>query len=167
MNGWNRNPSALRRAFTLVEVMIVILIVLALGGLVAYNLLGKKEEAEDKLVQIDINTLKRALKDYRIAHGRYPTDEEGVAVLWNKEATQDEEVLKKWTKLLEEPMPKDKYGNEWGYRQKTEHSEDDTFDLWSIGRDKMEGTDDDVTSWKKDAEGEPGSTTEGGGKTGG
>ncbi|MDX2132582.1 MAG: type II secretion system major pseudopilin GspG [Planctomycetota bacterium] len=142
----------MRRAFTLIEVMIVILIVLALGGLVAYNLLGKKEEADDKLVEIDMNTLKRALKDFRFTHNRYPTDDEGLAVLWNKEATSDEEVVKKWTKLLEEPMPTDRYGNQWGYRQQSEHSEESIYDIWSYGRDKLEGTDDDIVSWKKEGE---------------
>ncbi|GJQ30301.1 MAG: type II secretion system protein GspG [Phycisphaerae bacterium] len=143
---------AWRRAFTLIEVMIVIVIVLALGGLVAYNLLNKKEQADDKMVQIQMNTIGQALKDFRFTHNRYPTDEEGIAVLWNKDATSDEDVLKKWTKLLEKPVPEDLYGNQWGYRQKSEHSEEDTYDLWSYGRDKQEGTEDDIVSWEKDAE---------------
>lgn len=132
--------------------MIVILIVLALGGLVAYNLMGTKEKADDDLVKIDMNTLKQALKQFRFAHNRYPTDEEGLRVLWDKEAAVDEEVQKKWTKLTEAPMPRDRYGNEWGYRQKSDHTEEDTYDLWSYGRDKTEGTDDDIVSWDKDAE---------------
>ncbi|CAG0950804.1 Type II secretion system protein G [Phycisphaerales bacterium] len=146
-----RNRGA--RGFTLIEVMIVILIVLALGGLVAYNLLGTKEKADDDLVKIDMNTLKQALKNFRFTHNRYPTDEEGLRVLWDKEAAIDEDVQKKWTKLTEAPMAKDRYGNEWGYRQKSEHTEDeDAYDLWSYGRDKTEGTDDDIVSWDKDAE---------------
>lgn len=146
-----------RRGFTLIEVMIVIVIVLALGGLVAYNLMGTKEKAEDDLVRIDMNTMKQALKQFRFTHNRYPTDEEGLKILWDKTAMQDEEEVKKWTKLLEAPMPKDKYGSEWGYRQKSEHGDEDTFDLWSVGRDKNEGTDDDVVSWDKNAEGSGGS----------
>lgn len=148
-----------RRGFTLIEVMIVIVIVLALGSLVAYNLLGTKEKAEDDLVRIDMNTMKQALKNFRFAHNRYPTDDEGLKVLWDKTAMTDEEESKKWTKLLEEPMPKDKYGNEWGYRQKSEHAAegDDTYDLWSYGRDKLEGTADDIVSWKADEAADGGS----------
>jgi len=141
-----------RAGFTLIEVMIVIMIVLALGGLVAYNLMGTKEQAKDDLVRIDMNTLKQALKQYRFTHDRYPTDEEGLKALWDKTAISDENESKKWTKLLEAPMPTDRYGNEWGYRQKSEHGDEDVYDLWSFGRDKTEGTDDDIVSWNKDAE---------------
>ena len=152
------------RGFTLIEVMIVIVIVLALGSLVAYNLLGTKEKAEDDLVRIDMNTVKQALKQFRFQHNRYPTDDEALKVLWDKTAMTDEDEAKKWTKLLEEPMPKDRYGNEWGYRQKSEHAAegaDDTYDLWSYGRDKLEGTADDIVSWTADDK-DAGASTGGG-----
>ena len=168
--------SAVARGFTLIEVMIVILIVLALGGMVAYNLLGTKEDAENKLAKIDMNTIEQALKKFRFDHGRYPTDDEGLEALWNKEKIQDEEEQKKWTKLLEQAMPNDRFGNPWGYRQVSEHGEDDKYDIWSIGRDKQEGTADDIHSWKDDETGGSGkggsskgsgSGGSGNGKTGG
>ena len=49
-------------------------------------------------------------------------------------------------------MPKDRFGHDWGYRQKSEHGNEDTYDLWSIGRDGIEGNEDDVVSWDKDAD---------------
>ena len=156
----DRSKTLARSGFTLIEVMIVILIVLALGGLVAYNLLGTKEDAENKLCKIDMNTIEQSLKQYRFDHGRYPTDEEGLEVLWNKEKLQDEEEAKKWRKLLEQPMPRDRFGNEWGYRQVSEHGEEDKYDLWSYGRDKQEGTADDINSWKTE-DGASGSNSSG------
>ncbi len=156
-----RSRLSIGRGFTLIEVMIVILIVLALGGLVAYNLLGTKEDAESKLAKIDMNTLGQALKQFRFDHGRYPTDDEGLEVLWNKEKMQDEEEAKKWRKLLEKPMEKDRFGNVWGYRQKSEHGDEDTYDLWSYGRDKQEGTADDIVSWDAEAEAAGGGATKG------
>lgn len=156
------------RGFTLIEVMIVIFIVLAIGGLVAYNLMGTRDKAEADLAKVDMNNLKQALKMFRFEHGRYPTDEEGLAVLWSKEAMTDEEQLKKWSKRMDAPMPKDRFGNEWGYRQVSEHGDETTYDLWSYGPDKIEGTDDDIVSWDKDAEGTgPGDAPTGDGKTGG
>ncbi len=166
---YSRRFVSIRRGFTLIEVMIVIVIVLALGSLVAYNLLGTKERAEDDLVKIDMNTLKQALKNFRFAHNRYPTDEEGLKALWDKTAIQDEEEAKKWTKLLEEPMLKDRYGNEWGYRQKSEHGDETAYDLWSYGRDKLENTNDDLVSWTaEDKDGaSTGSTSPAGGGSSG
>jgi len=155
--------------FTLIEVMIVILIVLALGGLVAYNLLDKKEQAEADIAKIDMNTLKSALRQFRFEQNRYPTDEEGLRVLWEKDAMTDEEGLKKWTKLLEKPLPKDRFGNEWGYRQVSEHGDEETYDLWSYGPDRQENTADDIVSWDVTEDGEPvdtdtsGSSPSGGG----
>ncbi len=152
---WNiRQTSRVRaaRGFTLIEVMIVILIVLALGGLVAYNLLGTKEDAENKLAKIDMQTIQAALKQFRFEHGRYPTDEEGIEVLWLKDKMTDEEEAKKWKKLLEKPMPNDRFGNQWGYRQKAENSDEDIYEIWSYGRDKQEGTEDDIVSWDAESD---------------
>jgi general secretion pathway protein G len=159
---------ARRRAFTLIEVMIVILIVLALGGLVAWNLMGAKEDADANIVRIQMNTFRDALRQFRFDHGRYPTDEEGLAVLWDKERMTDEEGLKKWKKLIEKPIPRDRWGNEWGYRQVSEHGDPDTYDLWSYGRDRQEGTEDDIVSWEtEETDGTTGSGSASGSSSGG
>ncbi|HYE60481.1 MAG TPA: type II secretion system major pseudopilin GspG [Phycisphaerales bacterium] len=147
-----RSTRGLRRAFTLIEVMIVILIVLALGGLVAWNLMGTKEEADVNLAKIQMDQIGEALKQFRFRHNRWPTDAEGIAVLWDKEKMTEENDLKTWKKLLEKPVPKDKWGNEWGYRQVSEHGDESQFDLWSYGPDRQEGTDDDIVSWETETD---------------
>jgi general secretion pathway protein G len=147
-----RSIAGARRGFTLFEVLIVIFIVLALGGLVAYNLLGTKEAATADLAKIDLNTIKGGLKKFRFKHGRYPTDDEGIKVLWSKAEMQDEEEAKNWEAVLESPMPTDRWGQPWGYRQASEHGDEKTFDLWSNGPDKQEGTEDDIVSWTKEDE---------------
>jgi len=119
---------------------------------VAWNLLGTKEDAQASIVRIQMNTIQDALKQFRFVYDRYPTDEEGLKVLWDKAGMADEGEAKKWKGFLEKPVPKDNYGNEWGYRQKSEHGNEDTYDLWSYGKDKQEGTDDDIVSWEKDAD---------------
>jgi len=163
-----RLPSRSVRGFTLIEVLIVIFIVLSLGGLVAYNLLGKKEKADADLGRIEMNNLKSALKQFRFVHGRYPTDDEGLAVLWSKDTLSDEEAEKKWEKLFEAPMPKDRWGSEWGYRQISEHGDESAYDLWSYGPDRQEGTADDLVSWDAAAEGDGLGAPEGGtGSSGG
>ncbi|MCA9300163.1 MAG: prepilin-type N-terminal cleavage/methylation domain-containing protein, partial [Phycisphaerales bacterium] len=57
-----------RRAFTLIEVMIVVVIILALSGLGALALFGKKAEAEEKLAQVDLNTIADGLDFFYLAH---------------------------------------------------------------------------------------------------
>ena len=139
--------SALRSAFTLIEVMIVIAIVLALTGLIGYAVLGRRDEAKRDLAQIDMNTIRQGLKLFRFDFDRYPSDEEGVKVLWNKSALSADADQTKWHAYLEEAMEKDRWGNPWQYKQAGEHGEG-TYDLWSAGPDKQDGTDDDIASWK-------------------
>lgn len=166
-NRYDRRHVGQGRGFTLIEVMIVILIIVAIGGLVAFNAIGSKKKADTGLATADFNTLKSTLKQFYFEHNRYPTDEEGIKVLWDKAAMTDEEAAKKWTKLLEAPMAKDRWGNEWQYRQKSEHGDEDTYDLWSAGPDKQEGNEDDIVSWTKEegagGEGAKGSTPKKGG----
>ena len=165
IRGGNGMRGSLRRGFTLIEVMIVIFIVLALGGLVMYNLMGSRDKAVDGLATIDHNSLKGALRTFRLTHGRYPTDDEGIKVLWDKNAMQDEESIKLWEKILEAPMPLDRWGQAWGYRQVSENGDEKMYDLWSNGPDKQEGTEDDIVSWT--TEDESGDGSGGSGGTGG
>lgn len=143
-----RAARARRRAFTIIEVMIVVAIVLALAGIVGVSVLGRREEAKRSLGETDFNTIKNALRLFRLDFDRYPTDEEGVTVLWDKSKLDPEADSAKWKKFLDEPMLNDRWGQPWGYRQvSTESGDESTFDLWSNGPDKQEGTEDDITSW--------------------
>lgn len=161
----NRISRATARAFTLIEVMIAILIVVAIGALAAYNLMGAKKKADAGLGTIDFQTLQKGLKQFYYTHNRYPSDEEGVKVLWDKTAMTDEEEAKKWEKVLENPLPNDHWGNPWKYAQKSEHGNEDMYDLSSAGPDKQEGTDDDLISWPKEGDSASGPSTDGKGSS--
>ncbi len=164
-----RRGSARSRGFTLIELLIVIAIIAALGGLVTVAVLGRKKEATAKLAETDLNSLKGGLKQFYLVYERFPTDDEGVAVLWSKDKLSPDADATKWHKFMEEPLPNDRWGSPWGYRQASEHGDQDTFDLWSYGPDKQDGNDDDIKSWKDDPTGEgapagdSGSSSKGGG----
>jgi general secretion pathway protein G len=143
-----------RRGFTLIEVMIVIAIVLALTGLIGVAVFSRKDDAKKDMAKTELNQIKNALGLFRLDFDRWPTDQEGVKVLWDKTALEGEEEQAKWKGYLTEALPKDKWGSDWGYRQKGEHGDETKFDLWSYGPDKQEGTEDDITSWGAAASGE-------------
>ena len=137
-----------RAGFTLIEVMIVIAIVLALTGLIGVAVFSRRDEAKKDTAKIEMNTIKQALDFFRNDFDRYPKDEEGIAVLWDKSKLDPEVDAAKWKGYLKDPLPNDRWGHAWGYRQQSEHSDDVTrYDLWSFGPDGQEGTDDDITSW--------------------
>lgn len=154
MNGnaqTRRERSALRAAFTLIEVMIVIAIVLALTGLVGYAVLSRRDDAKRDMAQIDMNMLRTGLKHFRFDFERYPTDEEGLKVLWDKAALSSEADQAKWKGYMEEPMEKDRWGTPWIYKQSSEQGDATTYSLSSAGPDKQEGTEDDLLPARNDA----------------
>lgn len=137
-----------RRAFTLIEVLIVIALLLAIGGLVVVNLLPKQAEAKNKLVKVQIDNIGSAMKMFRLDLGRYPTDEEGVKALWSKDAIEDETAGEQWKgPYLETALPQDEFGNTWVYHQQSEDNPE-MYVLISPGPDREEGTEDDISNTK-------------------
>jgi general secretion pathway protein G len=142
-----RSRRGWRGGFTLIEVMIVIAIVLALSGLIGYAVMSRRDEAKLSLAKIEMNTVKEGLKYFRLDYDRYPTDEEGLKVLWDKSALSADADQSKWKPYLEQPIPNDKWGTPWVYKGVGEHGDGTMYDLSSNGPDKQPGTDDDITSW--------------------
>ncbi len=144
---YSTRGSGVRGGFTLIEVMIVIAIVLALTGLIGVAVFSRRDEAKKDTAKIELNTIKNAMMLFRNDFDRWPTDQEGVKVLWDKTVLESEAEPTKWKGYLNDPLPNDRWGSAWGYRQKSEHGDETKYDLWSFGPDKQEGTDDDINSW--------------------
>ena len=70
--------------FTLIELMIVLFILGLLAALVAPRLMGRVGKAKIKTAQTQIQMLATALDLFHLDVGRYPTEEEGLKVLYSK-----------------------------------------------------------------------------------
>jgi len=133
-----------RSAFTLMELMIVIVILGLLAGLVLPNIMGKGEDAKRKLVCIQMQNISEALKSFKFDNGRYPQTEEGLAALLQN---PDEESYKNYATggyLDGEHEPKDPWKNSYIYI----NTDDGSFNLISLGADGKEGgsgNDKDIT----------------------
>lgn len=159
-----------RRGFTILELLIVIGILLAIGSLVLVNLLGQSDKADVGLTRAQIDIFENELEKFRVEMKRWPTEEEGLAVLWSKEAlASDEDKAKYGQPYLREPAPTDRWGNEWIFRAPSTIVEGANYDIVSPGPDKQEGTEDDITNHdgKKGAEGGDDFSDFSGGSTGG
>ena len=146
-----RRTSVVARAFTLLEVMIVIVIILAIAGLVTVNLMGTRKKATVGKVEIQMKSMRDALNQFNLDFNRYPTDDEGIAALWDKTKLTDEADQAKWRPYMETPIPTDDWGTAWVYRQTGEQAPEGKFDLLSNGPDKEEGSEDDINVWPKSA----------------
>ncbi len=136
----------LRRGFTLIELMLVVVIISALVAMVAPRLAGRSEEARRSVAQADIKgNLSLALKLYEVDNGRYPTTEQGLRALCEKPASPP--TPKNWKGPYLEEEPLDPWRKPYGYRYPGSHPPRD-YDVYSLGPDGVE-SEDDVTNWQE------------------
>ena len=151
------NRPRARRAFSLIELLIVIGILLAIGGLVVVNLLPARDKADVDLTRVQIDQFDAALKRFNLDLRRWPTEDEGLKALTTASSLEEEEDQAKWTgPYLEKPPLKDKWGSDWIYRNPSQIVEGLPYDVVSPGPDKEEDTDDDIHNHLRmmDTEGE-------------
>lgn len=61
-----------RRAFTLLEMMVVLVIIGLLAGVVAINLVGQADNAKAEATRQRMNTIRGAVSQYYIQYSEYP-----------------------------------------------------------------------------------------------
>jgi general secretion pathway protein G len=133
--------------FSLIEIIIAVAIVGILAATAATMLTGNIDDAKDKAAMSDLETFQTQLIVYESNAGRLPTTEQGIKVLWEKPST--EPLPERWRALLEDEK-KDPWGNPYKYAYPATKSKK-AYDLWSVGKDGADGTDDDVGNYKKSA----------------
>lgn len=147
----SRSTNRRRRGFTLIEVMIAIAIVVVLIGIVGINVIGQRDDANAGAAKIQLNSIENALQNFYLDFNRFPTEDEGLEVLWSSEAldSDDDAELDRWKPYLTDPKPNDVWGEPWNYTDDVD-DESRRYELWSNGPDREEGTDDDIRSWTEE-----------------
>lgn len=136
-----RTGQVSRRAsagFSLIELMIVIVILGLLASLVVPNIMGKGEEAKQKLVCVQMKNIAETLKMFKLDNGTYPTTEEGLEALTSNPDKTKYPFYSRTGYFEDEKMPKDSWRNDFVYINK-----DGDFDLVSMGADRKEGGSDE------------------------
>jgi general secretion pathway protein G len=133
-----------RAAFTLIEIVIVLTIISILGAGVMYMTKSWIDTSKDTRVTTDMEKIATGLLGYEARNQRLPTTDQGLKALVDKPAT--EPIPERWTQFLKE-VPTDPWGQEYKYRNPAQRSKDG-YDVWSVGPDGQDGTDDDIGNWK-------------------
>lgn len=126
------------RAFTLVEVLLVIVIIGILAGMLVTRLSGRSEQARITRAKADVQgSLSLALDLFEQDIGRYPTNEEGLSVLVENPG------LSEWKgPYLKGGLKPDPWGTPYSYANNPDNPGE--YKLTSAGPDKQLGTSDDI-----------------------
>ncbi|KPL09034.1 hypothetical protein AMJ85_07325 [candidate division BRC1 bacterium SM23_51] len=141
-------PSALRRrAFTLVEMLLVLLILGLLAAIVVPKFTGRSEQARITAAETQISSFETALDAFEVDNGFYPKGSDGL-----RDLLEEPSNAKNWRgPYLKQGIPDDPWGNPYIYEYPGKHNEKG-FDLMSMGPDGSTGGDDDIANWKEESQ---------------
>ena len=142
---FTRTTYRTRKAFTLIEVMLAIAMISLLAFLVVSNVDKMMSSNQNKIASSFVNgSLATPMMAFKLSTGRYPTTEEGLnALLKAPDALKD-----RWDGPYIRSLPKDPWGNDYQYRFPPQKSTDG-YDIWSMGPDAQNETEDDIGNWNK------------------
>lgn len=139
--------SSRNAAFTLLEILVVLAIIGLLAGLAISNsdkIFGSSQVAVAKVFVRD--SLKTSLVRYRIELGDYPSTAEGMAALLAAPANKADRWRGPYIDSPGNKVPLDPWGEPYQYRYPGIHNKG-SYDLYSKGPDKVDGTEDDIGNW--------------------
>jgi general secretion pathway protein G len=141
-----RTPhSALRtppqHAFTLVEMLLVLVILATLAAIVYPKLAGRSEQARTTAVTTQISSFSTALDAFEVDNGYYPKGKGGL-----QDLVQQPRDAQNWRGPYLKDIPKDPWGNDYSYECPGRHNPT-SYDLTSAGPDGKLGSDDDIANF--------------------
>jgi len=116
------------RAFTLIEIMVVVIIIGILAVSIIPQFMGTTNDAKISAAKANIAELESAVNRFYVHMDRYPTSEEGLKALVEPPADGD----KSWRGPYISQLRDDPWGNPFQYKSPGTHHPT-SFDIWSPG----------------------------------
>ncbi len=131
------------RAFSILELLLVLVILAVLSAIVGVRFAGQSGKAKVTAANTQLRDFKTALGAYELQVGAYPTTQQGLLSL-----IEEPNDAAGWSGpyLEADVVPKDQWGNDWQYRYPGTHNTEG-FDLFSHGPDGRAGGGDDIANW--------------------
>ena len=131
-------------AFTLIEILLVIIIIISLMAVLIPNIRNSMTDAKKGTAEMYVNKLAGDLALYEATNGAPPTTQQGLMALVQKPT--NEPIPRKWSQR-EDKIEKDPWGMDYIYEYPGKHNKN-SYDIYSAGPDRQPGTDDDIGNWK-------------------
>jgi len=135
-----QSNSARERGFTLVELLLVLTILGILAAIVVPKFTGRTEQARITAARTQISTFQTALSTFELDNGYFPRTLQDLVV-------QPRDAQSWKGPYLQGDVPMDPWQSPYVYITPGKHNKD--YDLLSIGPDRREGTEDDITNWQQ------------------
>jgi general secretion pathway protein G len=131
-----------RRGFTLIEVLMVLIILVIIASLAVGTFTQQRNKAMINAAAAQIGLFKTPLELYNQDMYMYPTSNQGLAALCNPPADASSSA---WSGYMES-IPLDPWKREYRYMSPGRYNQN-SYDLWSVGPDGVDGTADDIGNW--------------------
>ena len=129
--------------FTLLELLVVMVIIGLLAAYVGPKYFSQVGKSEVKTARAQIVGFEKALEQYRVDVGTYPTTEQGLAALVTRPAN-----VAKWDgPYLAKAVPLDPWGHAYIYKAPGDHGDIDLLSLGKDGQPGGDGLDADIANW--------------------
>jgi general secretion pathway protein G len=134
-----------QRGFTLIEVMLVLAILAIIASLTAVAVVRMQRNAYMRAAEAQVKAFKTPLLAYRLDMGDFPATSDALQAL--RTVPSNAASPTKWNgPYLDSEVPNDPWGNAYRYEYPAKH-QTDLPDIWSLGPDGIDGTEDDIGNW--------------------
>ncbi|MET0227029.1 MAG: type II secretion system major pseudopilin GspG [Dokdonella sp.] len=134
------------RAFTLIEILVVVVILGILAAIVVPRVMERPGEARVTRAKQDIQGIATALNLYKLDNFAYPSGEQGLDALVTKPSGQPE--APNWKGPYLDRVAKDPWGKPYQYQRPGQHGEIDIYSYGADGKPGGEGEAADVGNWE-------------------
>ena len=138
------HPPRQAQAFTLVELLLVLVILGILAAIVVPKFAGRTEQAKQRAAETQISAFSTALGIFETDNGYYPKGKDGLQDL----RAQPRDAQNWHGPYMEKDIPLDPWNHPYIYVCPGKHNPSG-YDLYSVGPDGREGNEDDITNWQQ------------------